>query len=139
LNLANEKEMKMASTNPNPDLYPFWAEPEDLRQLTPEEKRVEWKNLFMEQVAEHRKDLKLWLDGDNRVWLGWFRRDGQGVQWIIIRALVQTKTGTLVAVPLRRESTDIVDGVVWSRPWMADRVWEKVVEVYRLIVPPGVF
>lgn len=129
----------MGSTNPNPDLYPFWAEPEDLRPLKPEEKKLEWRNLFMDQVAEHRKELRLWLDGDGKVWLGWFRRDSLGVEWIIIRALVQMKTGTLVAVPMRRHATDALEGVAWWRPWMAHQVWEKVIEQYRLIVPSGVF
>lgn len=112
---------------------------EDIRRgLTPEEKQVEWRNIFMEQVASHRKELKLWMDGDGRVWLGWFRKMHDGER-IVIRALVQMKSGTLVAVPLRLEKTDAVEGVAWCRPWMGIMVWEKVIEKYRLIIPAGTF
>ncbi len=128
----------MPDTNPNPDLYPFWAEPEDLKPLTDAEKRREWKTLFMDQVFGRKADLKLWRDGDGRVWLGWFRQCPDGLR-IVVRALVQEGSRTLVAVPMRREATDAVEGVAWWRPVRSEGVYEAVVETHRLIVPPGVF
>ena len=106
-----------------------------LKPLSDEQKASEWRSLFMDQVEKHRKELKLWLDGNNKIWFGWYRTDGSGVRWIIIRALVQIKSQTLVAVPLRRESTD----VAWDRPWMGQQVYEKVLLAYRLIIPKGTF
>jgi len=105
-----------------------------LKPLTEEQKRHEWRILFMDQVEKHQKDLKLWLDGE-RIWLGWYRTDGSGVRSIIIRALVQLKTQTLVAVPLRKESIE----VAWDRPWMAQQVYDRVIKTYRLIIPSGTF
>lgn len=117
----------------------FAAIEDDLRKpLSREQKQQAWKQLFMEQVNEHQANLKIWMDGDGKLWLGWYRKDGHGITWIIIRALVQTKSQTIVAVPMRRHLTDAVDGVAWERPWMAQQVWEKL-RPYRIIVPPGVF
>ena len=117
----------------------FQAVEDEIRTpLTDEQKKAEWKSIFMEQVSAHRDNLKLWMDGDGKVWLGWFRKAYDGER-IVIRALVQMKTGTLVAVPLRQEKTDAVEGVAWCRPWMGIMVWEKVIEKYRLIIPAGTF
>ena len=108
-----------------------------IKELTPEEKKTEWRRLLDEQLSEHRDGLKIWMDGDSKLWLGWYRTAFDG-QWIIVRALVQTQTQTIVAVPMRRHRTDAVEGVAWERPWMGQQVWDKI-KGYRKIVPPGVF
>lgn len=110
-----------------------------IKPLKDEEKREEWKRLFEERISERAADLKIWMDGNGDLWLGWFRcQASDGQQYIIIVAKVQLKSQTLVAVPMRRESTDVVDGVAWSRPWLGQQTWERV-KTYRRIVPPGVF
>ena len=111
---------------------------EDCKPLTPEQKKAEQARYFEERLAEHTPDLKIWLDGDGDLWLGWFRKTSLGPTVIIIVALLQLQQQTIVAVPMRRDSTDAVDGVAWHRPWMGQQVWEKI-KSWRRIVPPGVF
>ncbi len=108
------------------------------KPLTDEQKRAEWKRLFAERLSDHSTNLKSWRDGDNNLWLGWFRTSGCGQQFIIVIGKVHTESRTVVAVPMRREATDAADGVVWWRPWMANGVWDKI-SSWRRIVPPGVF
>lgn len=108
-----------------------------LKPLTDAQKREEWKRLFAERISEQADKLKIWMDGDGILWLGWFRRQG-GQEVIIIVAKLQPKTQTVVAVPMRRELTDALEGVAWWRPWMAQGTWEKI-KSWRQIVPPGVF
>ena len=108
------------------------------KSLSSEEKKSAQRVLFEERLQEHRDKLKIWMDGDGNLLLGWFRKDTCGIEWIIITAMLQPKTQTIVAIPMRRHGTDAVTGAAWERPWMVQQVWEKI-GTWRRIVPSGVF
>lgn len=108
------------------------------KPLSDDEKRAEHKRYFEDRLREHQEKLKVWMDGDGSLWLGWFHKDSFGVQWIQVAAKLHWQSQTIAAVPLRREATDAADGVAWWRPWMAQNVWSEIKD-WRQIVPPGVF
>ena len=111
-----------------------------IKPLTEGEKKLAWQALLMEQLMEQVKDLKIWMDGDGQLLLGWFRKEfgSTGRETIIIRALLQLQSQTIVAIPMQKHYTDALEGVAWCRPWMGQQVWERI-KGWRRIVPPGVF
>ena len=106
------------------NMYPFWLD-SDTPELTDDEKRNIIKDAKWDMVIANRDILRLYQDGQNKLWLGWLRRGRR-----VIFAQVHLEHQLIVCCIMRVEPDT-------GSPWRSDTVYERIGE-FRLVVPLGV-